>query len=167
MIREYETQVTVKLNDFRIARLDSLAKLGTTNRHSLMQSIVNLWLNVLASSKIPHVFYMAIVFRDLEAPAKRLTRSQQDFSESPLPTKSLPIKLTESAIGKIDGFANKSNITRHQMMKNMIITGIDEIDVITDFQPFDYYTIEPQLHKAFVHIMRQAEKMFEVGMKFK
>ncbi|MFZ3207364.1 MAG: hypothetical protein WA140_00800 [Geobacteraceae bacterium] len=167
MGREYEQQVTVKLNDFRISRLDMLAKLGSMNRHYLMQSFVNLWLNVLGSFKMPHVFYLAIVFRDLEAPLKGIDRPQQDFSESTLPARSLPIKLTESAIFSIDCFANKSNITRHQMMKNMVITGIDELAEITDYKLFDFAMIEPQLNKAFVLIMRKALKAFEAGMKVK
>ncbi len=163
--RNEEKQIPVKLDDFFIGRLDTLAKRGAMNRHHLMLSFVNVWLNVLEKSEMSHVFYLALILRDLEAPLNGILRPQREFTESRLPEKPLPIKITAEDIFKIDCFANKANISRHQLMKNMIITGIEELEEATEHKPYQFATIEPLLHKSFAMIMAKGFKALKAGIK--
>jgi hypothetical protein len=158
-----ETQIAVRLNEYFINRLDGLARRGEMNRKHLMLSVVNIWLNVLEKSRMSHVFYVASILKDHE---DRLNGNmKRDFSENRLPEKPIPIKFTEEEIFNINRFASFNHISRHQLLKTMIIISIEELDEATDYKSYQFGELEPKLYNAFGMMMKKGFKAFEAYIK--
>jgi hypothetical protein len=161
-----EKQIAIKLNDKLIERLDALAKLGGMNRSHLMLSFVNIWLNVLDTSRLKLMFFVANILRVHEAQMNgRMGVYEHEYSGSRIPEKPIPIKLSEADIFKVIGHAMKSHISRHQMLKIMVIVGIEELEAITDKRPYQFGDIEQQLHNEFSMIMKKGERVFKGFIK--
>lgn len=156
-----EKQIAIKLNDFLIGRLDSLAKRGSTNRTHLMLSFINLWLNVLEESRMPGLFYITNLLRVRETQMNRAPAYEHEFTESRIPEKPIPLKFEESTISIIDGRAHINHISRHQLLKVMIIVGIEDLETIIDNKPFQFGNVEDRLHQSFIQIMNKGFKAFK------
>lgn len=161
-----EKQIAIKLNDNLIGRLDSLAQLGDMKRSHLMLSLVNIWLNVLETSPLKLMFFAANILRVHEAQMKgRMGVYEHEYSGSRIPEKPIPIKLSEADIFKVLGHAMKSHISRHQMLKIMVIVGIEELEAITDKKPYQFGDIEQRLFKEFSMLMKKGERVFKEFIK--
>jgi predicted DNA-binding protein len=161
-----EKQIAIKLNDNLIERLDSLAKRGGMNRSHLMLSFVDTWLSVLEMSRLTFTFLVANILRVHEAQVKgRMGVYEHKNSGSGIPEKPIPIKLSEADIFKVIGHAMKSHISRHQMLKIMIIVGIEELEAITDHKPYQFWEIEQQLYNEFSMIMKKGVRVFKEFIK--
>jgi hypothetical protein len=159
-----EKQIAIKLNDNLISSLDSLAKAGDMNRNHLMLSFVNIWLNVLDASRLPGLFYISNLHRvrDIQcfSPAY-----EHEFTESRIPEKPLPIKFSEASISNIDRFSNFNHISRHQLLKTMIIVGIEELHQITERKAYHFGSVEKKLHDSFSTILKKGFKAHMAYMK--
>lgn len=159
-----EKQIAIKLNDNLISSLDALARAGDMNRNHLMLSLVNIWISVLDESRLPGLFYISNLHRvrDIQcfSPAY-----EHEFTESRIPEKPLPIKFSEVSISNIDRFANFNHISRHQLLKTMIIVGIEELETIADCRPFQFGSVEKKLHHSFSTIMKKGLKAHLAYMK--
>jgi metal-responsive CopG/Arc/MetJ family transcriptional regulator len=161
-----EKQIAIKLNDDLIGRLDSLSKLGGMNRSHLMLSFVNIWLNVLETSRLKLIFFVANILRVHEAQMNgEMNLYEHEYSASRIPERAIPIKLSEADIFKVLGHAMKSHISRHQMLQIMIIVGIEELEKITDYKPYQLGDIEKLLFKEFSMLMKKGEKVFKEFIK--
>ena len=159
-----EKQIAIKLNDNLISSLDALAKAGDMNRNHLMLSFVNIWVSVLDESMLPGLFYISNLHRVREiqhfSPAY-----EHEFTESRIPEKPIPMKFSESNILTIEALASINHISRHQLMKTMIIVGIEELENITDRGPYQFGSVEKKLHNAFSTIMKKGFKAHLAYMK--
>jgi hypothetical protein len=161
-----EKQISIKLNDFLIGRLDILAENGGLKRNHLMLSFVNLWLSVFETTRFILTFYVANLLRVHEAQMNQdLDVYEHEDSESKPPEKPYPIKLSEADSFKIRCHALKSHITRHQMLKIMIIVGIEELENVTDSKTYRFEDIEKRLFKEFKKIMEKGERAFKAYIK--
>lgn len=161
-----EKQISIKLNDFLIGRLDILAENGGLKRNHLMLSFVILWLSVLETTGFVLTFYAANIFRVHEAQMHQdLEVYEHEDSESKLPEKPYPIKVSDADDFKIRCHALKSHITRHQMLKIMIVVGIEELEKITDSKKYKFEDIEKLLFKKFKMVMEKGERAFRAYIK--
>jgi hypothetical protein len=158
-------QIAVKYDEYTKDRLDRLARNGAVNRHHLMLSFINIWLGVLKNADMAALFHFAIILRDFEALTKGILRSQREIPDSRVPEKAFPIKLGETTIFDIERFASRANMSNHQLMKNMIIIGIEELENITDYKAYQFGAVEPKLYKSFEMIMKKGFKAFKAGIK--
>jgi hypothetical protein len=161
-----EKNIAIKLNDSLIQQIDMLAKGGGLARSQLMLSFVNIWLNVLDNSQLPHIFYAANILRvhDYQLSGE-FGVYEHEFSALGIPEKPIPIKLSEADIINISGYSNKCHISRHQVLKTMVIVGIEELLRLVGNQPYQYGEVEPKLHKIFSTIMKKGFKAFEAYRK--
>ena len=158
-------QIAVRLNESMISRLDHLAKLGSTNRHHLMLSLVSFWLNVLDETKLARVFYIANLHRVREEQRNGNFAYEHEFQAERIPEKPLPIKLTDGDNWNVGCFANHSHLSKHQLMKTMIIVGIEELEKIIDVNGFDIASVEPKLLKGFKRILQKGDKAHKAYLK--
>jgi metal-responsive CopG/Arc/MetJ family transcriptional regulator len=160
-----ERQIAIKLNEILIGSLDSLAKNGDMNRNHLMLSIVNTWLSVLEEAKEPGLFYIASLLRVRENQRKCKFSYEHEFTESCVPERALPMKFSESCIHSINAFANFNHISRHLLLKTMVIVGIEELDELTERKLYQFGTIEQALHHSFSTIMKKGLKAYNAYIK--
>lgn len=154
-----EKQCSVRLNEDYISKLNRLAELGAMNRHHLMLCLINVWLSVLNKKGVmPHVFNAAVVLRELQGALDGIPKP--DYSVYIVPEKPLPMKFTEGDIFDLERFASFSHISRHQLMKDMLMVGIEELGEITNYGEYQYGEVEPKLFKSLELIMKKGEKAF-------
>jgi len=165
----YEKQIAIKLNEKHISRLDNLAKRGNTNRSQLMVSFIRVWLNELRESTSAMYFHLAIILKEVKAEIDGDRARKTEFVESsfPEPEKPFPIKLNEDDALYLVFCTGSANMTRHHMMKKMIITGIEELEELTGGKEFDYSNVEPELKKKFGIIMAKGFMAYTEGIKEK
>ena|ERR1039457_5274040 len=160
-----EKQASVRISAYFVDRLDKLAKCGSVNRHHLQLCMIIVWLRVFEDSTLPNFFKVAMEIRELEAGMKGEMKPSMEYIEMRFPGKALPIKLSESDSIKISCFASRTHLTRHLLMKNMILVGIEELEKITVNSQYRYEEIEPQLFKTFELIMKKGRKAFLAAIK--
>jgi len=159
-----EKQIAIKLNEYLISSLDALAKAGGMNRNHLMLSFVNTWVNVLDESSMRGLFYISNLLRVREVQSFS-SAFEHEFTESRIPEKPLPMKFSDSSITGIDALASVNHISRHQLLKTMIIVGIEELEKITERRPYKFCSIEFKLHNSFSNIMKKGFKAFKAYIK--
>lgn len=160
-----EKQVSVRLSEYFIDRLDKLAKNGSVNRHHLMLCLIIIWLKVLEYSKLPNYFKLAIEIRDLEARLKGDMKPPLEYIESKFPEKSIPVKLTDADIKRIACLVSRTHLSRHQLLINMMNIGIEELENATSSEVYRYADIEPQLYSSLETIMKKGRKAFLTVIK--
>jgi hypothetical protein len=164
-----QKQIAVKLSDKYISRLDDLVRRGGMNRSQLMVHFIRVWLQELIGTPATGFFHLAIILREKKADLWGDHRRQSEFVElfNPSPERPLPIKLNEDDVMHITAFAGMSNITRHNMMKAMITTGIEEMEILTEGKKYEFSAIEPKLKREFGIILARGFKAFTEGIKEK
>ncbi|MCX5818776.1 MAG: hypothetical protein NT047_02520 [Deltaproteobacteria bacterium] len=169
MIDLDEKQIAIKLSEKYISRLDDLAKRGNTNRRQLMVNFIRIWLEELRESNSANFFHLAIILREIQADMEMDSNRRSEFVESffPSPERPLPIMLSEDDSYYTVSAAGRCNMTRHNFMKNMVITGIEELEILTSNQEYEYYVVEPKLKRAFGIIVAKGLTAFRKGIKEK
>jgi hypothetical protein len=162
-----EKQIAIKLSENYISRLDDLARRGNTNRRQLMVNFIKVWMDELKESNSANFFHLAIILRSIEADMEQDYSRRSEFIESNLPEQPFPIMLTEDDSIYVVSCAGRANMTRHHMMKNMVITGIEELEELTDRKKYDFSVVEPKLKRAFGIIMAKGFRAFRKGIREK
>ena len=162
-----EQQIAIKLSENYILRLDDLARRGNTNRRQLMVNFIKIWMNELKESSSANFFQLAIILRSIEADMNQDDPRRAEFVESNRPEKPFPIMLNEDDSLYIVSCAGRANMTRHHMMKSMVITGIEELEEMTDNKEYDFSVVEPKLKRAFGIIMAKGVKAYREGIREK
>jgi hypothetical protein len=162
-----EQQIAIKLSKNYKSRLDDLARRGNTNRRQLMFNFIKIWIDELKESSSANFFQLAIILRSIEADMNQDDSRRADFVESNLPEKPFPIIMSRDDRYYIISCAGRANITRHHMMQDMVITGIGELEKLTDNKEYDYSVVEPKLRKAFHVIMDKGSRAFREGIRKK
>jgi len=162
-----EQQIAIKLSENYILRLDDLARRGNTNRRQLMVNFIKIWMNELKESSSANFFQLAIILRSIEADMNQDDPRRAEFVESNLPEKPFPIILSRNDRLYIVSCAGRANMTRHHLMKSMIITGIEELEELTDNKEYDCSIVEPKLKRAFGIIMAKGFRAYREGIREK
>jgi len=162
-----EKQIAIKLSEKYISCLDDLARRGHTNRRQLMLNFIKVWLDELQEINKANFFHLAIVLRGIKADMNQDGSRRTEFVESNLPEKPFPIILSEDDNRYIVSFAGRANMTRHHMMKSMVITGIEELEELTDNKEYDFSVVEPKLKRTFGIIMAKGFRAYKEGIREK
>jgi hypothetical protein len=162
-----EKQIAIKLSENYISHLDDLAKRGKTNRRQLMVNFIKIWLDELRESNSANFFHLAIILRGIEDDMEQDSARRSEFIESNFPEKPFPIMLPEDDSLYVVSCAGRCNMTRHHMMKIMVITGIEELEELTDNKEYDFPVVEPKLKIAFGIIMAKGVKAYREGIQEK
>lgn len=160
-----DKQVAIKLNEQLIGSLDRLAKAGGTNRTTLMHMIVSTCLDALDKADMPGIFYIASLLRVRKLQLEMQFAYEHEFTGFPYPEKAIPMKFSEEALDKIGVFFNHNHITRHLLLKTIIIVGIEEMERLTDGEPYQLDKISKALFKSYSDLMKRGYKAFRTFIK--
>lgn len=160
-----EKQIAIKLDESLIGRLDVLAKSCGMNRNHLMLSFVNIWINVLEEANYAGIFYIANLMRVRQAQMDFSKAYEHEFTELRIPEKPIPLKFSEASISSINAFACVNHISRHLLLKTMIIVGLEELENETECGNFQFGAIEPKLHNKFSLVMKKGFRAFKAYLK--
>ena len=169
MIDLGEKQIAIKLSEKYIARLDDLAKRGKTNRRQLMVNFIRLWMKELKESSSANFFRLALILREVQADMEMDFNRRSEFVElvHPSPERPFPIMLSDDDRLYMVSATGRSNMSRHNFMKKMVITGLEELETLTDDQDYEFSVGEPKLMRAFGIIMAKGVRAFRGGIKEK
>ena len=164
-----DKQIAIRLSEKYIARLDDLAKRGNTNRRQLMVNFIRIWLEELRESNSANFFNLGLIVREIQAEMEMDFNRRPEFVElvNPSPERPLPIILSEDDSLYMVSSAGRCNMTRHNFMKKMVVTGIEELEILTGEREYEYSAVEPKLKKAFGIIMAKGLRAFREGIKEK
>jgi len=160
-----EKQIAIRLNEMLINRLDVLSRNSGLNRNHLMLNLVRVWLDVLNKVSMPGLFYIASLLRERHMQMECCQAYEHEFTESPFIEKPLPLKFSESEIFQVNTFMCVNQISRHLLLKTMIIVGIEELEMLVDRQAFQFSEIEGKLHRSFKSIMERSFKALKAYLK--
>jgi len=146
---ESEKAISVKLGEQWIERLDRLAKKGGLSRHQLMRNIITVGMDGLSMSSKVGLFQVGLAIRNL----LNLPPKNEVWEEKPL-----PLKLDEKLLEKIDAFAKRGDLSRHQLMRNLIHVGVEELEGAARVGMF-------QISVAIVDIASAVKKIIQDGQK--
>jgi hypothetical protein len=169
MIDLGEKQIAIKLSEEYISRLDDLAKRGSTNRRQLMVNFIRLWMEELKESSSANFFHLALILREIQADMEMDFNRRSEFVEllHPSPERPFPIMLGEDERLYMVNFASRCNLTRHNFMKKMVIVGIEELEVVTGENEYEFRLVQQKLKRAFGIIMAKGLRAFREGIKEK
>ena len=162
-----EKQIAIKLSEKYISRLDDLARRGHTNRRQLMLNFINIWMNELKEINKANFFHLAIVLRGIKADMEQDNPRRAEFVEFNRPEKPFPIMLSRNDSYYIASCAGRANMKRHHTMKSMVITGIEELEGMTNDEEYDFSVVEPKLKRAFGIIMAKGFRAYKEGIREK
>ena len=162
-----EKQIAIKLSEKYISRLDDLAKRGKTNRRQLMVNFIKIWLDELKEVNKANLFHLAIVLRGIKDDMNQDDSRRAEFVEFNRPEKPFPIILSRNDSLYIISCAGRANMKRHHMMKSMVITGIEELEELTEKKEYDFSVVEPKLKRTFGVIMAKGFRAFREGIREK
>ena len=111
--------ISVKLNERWIERLDQLAKKGGVSRHHLMRNLIEVGMKGIHASSYVGLFQLGVAIRDLFNLRKKVEPGEE---------KPLPLRLDEKLLEKIDLYAKRGDLSRNQLIRNILQIGIEEIE---------------------------------------
>lgn len=149
-----EKNISIKLNDDFISRLDKIAGIGNLSRHQLAKNIIEVGIEELETLKRIGVFQLGILIRNLTE--KRIKPKDTASGEKPI-----PIKLDDNFIDRLDKLASKAELSRHQLMKNLLQVGLEEVEAFAKIGAIRLAVIIRDLPKS----LRKICDMGEVALR--
>lgn len=151
-----EKTVSVKLTPQWIERLDKLAQKGDLSRHQLMRNLIEIGIKGINLSSKVGLFQIGLAIRNLS--------NEPPFVEAG-EEKPLPLKLDEKLLAKLDSFAERSDRSRHQLMRNFIHIGVEELESAARFGAFQLAVVLRNFGYAVKNIIKDGERAREAVLE--
>lgn len=119
-----EKNVTIKMNDTFIARLDYLARKAKMSRHQLLKNLLDVGVDELNDYKKIGLFKLGVLTREV-AEWCNLPMSDPVTGE-----KSVPVTLDEPFIAILDDLATQADLSRAQLMRNLVRVGVEGLEAM-------------------------------------
>lgn len=119
-----EKNVTIKMNDTFIARVDYLAGKAKLSRHRLLKNLLDIGVDELNDFKKIGLFKLGVLARDV-AEWCNLKMSDPVTGE-----KSIPVTLDETFIAILDDLATQADLSRAQLMRNLVRVGVEGLETM-------------------------------------
>lgn len=157
-----EKHIAIKMNDEFIARLDKMAKEAKLSRNQLIKNILDVGLDELEKLKQIGVFQLGIYLRDLHEAISSKNKKNFDPISGERP---IPIKLDEDFINRLDMLAEKAGLSRHQLLKNIIRAGLEEVETLSKVGIIKLGVIFRDLPESFRAICEKGEAALTASLK--
>lgn len=120
-----ECSVSVKIKVKSLESLDKIAKKADLSRHKLMHNVLQASVEELEAFQRIGFFKVGLLARDVIETFQKISGlgRRKDLNE-----KAVPIHLSQEWLDRIDTLASKADLSRHQLMKNLIEVGAEELD---------------------------------------
>lgn len=126
-----EKQITVSLSKNLLERLDSMAKHAEISRHKLILNLLSTGIEEIEFFKDVGIFQIAMIIRDMTKSGDKGKGSElrnENISEMPI-----PVRMEESLVKSLDRLAERGQLTRHCLAKNIIKTGLEQLETAKKF----------------------------------
>ena len=143
--------VTIKMNDDFIARLDYLATKARLSRHKLLKNLLEVGVDELNDFKKIGLFKLGVLTRDV-AEWCNLKISDPVTGE-----KSVPVTLDEFFIAILDDLATQADLSRAQLMRNLVRVGVEGLETMDKLGVIKLMTIIRELPDYFKLVCKDGE----------
>lgn len=146
-----EKNVTIKMNDEFIARLDYLHKKAKLSRHRLLKNLLEIGVDDMKDLQKIGLFKLGILARDVAE------WCNFKISDPVTGDKSVPVTLDESFINELDDLAARANLSRAQLMRNLVRVGVEGLETMDKVGAIKLITIIRDLPEYFDSVCRDGE----------
>lgn len=143
--------VTIKMNDDFIARLDYLATKARLSRHKLLKNLLDVGVDELNDFKKIGLFKLGVLTRDVAE------WCNLKISDPVTGDKSVPVTLDESFIVILDDLATQADLSRAQLMRNLVRVGVDGLEKMDKLGIIKLMTIIRELPDYFKLVCKDGE----------
>jgi len=150
-----ESSVSVKVKVDSLVILDKIAKKGDMSRHKLMVNLLQVSVEEIEVFKRVGLFKIGLLARDVIQGFQSITGlgKRKDNDE-----KMVPIHISKEWLARIDSIADQADLSRHQLMKNLIEVGADELNSL-------YNRALMPIALAIIDVRKAINKICENGEK--
>lgn len=146
-----EKNVTIKMNDNFISRLDYLARKAKLSRHRLLKNLLDVGVDELNDYKKIGLFKLGV-----------LTREVAEWCSLPMSDpvtgdKSVPVTLDEAFIAILDDLASQADLSRAQLMRNLVRVGVEGLETMDKVGIIKLMTIIRELPDYFRLVCKDGE----------
>lgn len=134
-----EKNVTIKMNDDFIARLDYLANKAKLSRHKLLKNLLDVGVDELNDFKKIGLFKLGVLTRDVAE------WCNLKISDPVTGDKSVPVTLDETFIEILDSLATQADLSRAQLMRNLVRVGVEGLETMDKVGIIKLFTIIREL----------------------
>jgi predicted transcriptional regulator len=148
-----EKTTTIKLDSVWLDRLDTLAKRAELSRRQLMMNMVDVGLDQIKVLKMFGFFKVGLLVRQMSEKSG-MGHTWEETGE----LKPAPVTLKEKTWDLLDTLAEAGDISRHQLVRNIIYVGIEQLE---SFQKVGLFQIKDAcilLKKSFNEIIEDGQK---------
>lgn len=146
-----EKNVTIKMNDEFIARIDYLAKKAKLSRHRLLKNLLEVGVDEMNDLKKIGLFKLGIMARDV-ADWCNLKMTDPVSGD-----KAIPVTLEESFVATMDGLASQADLSRAQLMRNLVRVGTESLETMDKIGAIKLMTIIRDLPDYFRSVCMDGE----------
>lgn len=158
-----EKSISIKMNGEFIERLDRIAEKAKLSRNNYITNLLDLGVDELEKLKQIGVFQLGLYIRDVhDSITNKCNIKMKDPVSGERP---IPIKLSEEFINRLDNLAEKAGLSRHQLMKNIILVGLEQTEALSKVGIIKLAVIIRDLPETFKAICDKGEKALEATVK--
>lgn len=147
-----EKFLSIRLDDAFVGRLGRLAKKGGLSRHQFMKNLLLVGAVELELFKAIGLFQASILLRNLQT---------QTVSKKDIADKVYPIKLDLADLIRIDILADKADVSRNHLAKNILQIGLEETEAEEKLGLVDAAIWVLNLHDKFKEIAKRGERALD------
>lgn len=144
--------VSIKMNDEFIGRVDYLARKAKLSRHQLMKNLLELGVDELEDLKNIGLFKLGILARDV------VRWCNLPISDPVTGDKSVPVTLDENLLARLDALAERADLSRAQLMRNLARVGVEGLENMDKVGLLKLITIIRDLPRYFRDVCKDGEQ---------
>lgn len=144
--------VSIKMNDEFIARVDYLARKARLSRHQLVKNLLEVGVEELEDLKNIGLFQLGILARDV-AVWCNLPKSDPVTGD-----KAVPVTIDEDLLSRLDALAERADLSRAQLMRNLARVGVEGLENMDKVGLLKLITIIRDLPRYFRDVCKDGEQ---------
>ncbi len=144
--------VSIKMNEEFISRLDYLAHKAKLSRHQLLRNLLEVGIEELEDLKNIGMFQLGILARDV-ATWCNLPKSDPVTGE-----KAIPVTLDEKLLTRLDALAERADLSRAMLMRNLVRVGVEGLETMDKVGLVKLFTIVRDLPEYFRAVCEDGEQ---------
>lgn len=151
-----EKTTTVKLDSEWLARLDDLADRAKLSRRKLMKNMVEVGIDEVGVLKRFGFFKVGLLIRQVSEKSGFGHKWKETGDLKPT-----PVTLEDMTWNRLDKLAEEGDISRHQLVRNLIYVGIEQLEGYRKVGAFQINDACIWLGKSFKEIIADGKKAMD------
>jgi len=160
-----EKNVSVKMNEDFIKRLDDIAHLVKLNRNQIIRNILEIGVEEIEKLRFVGILQLSLIIRDLRESI--LGKCNLKATDPVAGDKPIPIKLQNEFIARLDSLAEKGGLSRHQLIKNILRVGVEEGESMAKYGIIKLGLLLRDLPESFRVFFKKGDEAYKASEKIK